>query len=286
MLTCDAFGVSAPDLEARSGRRPMYHFLSGYTAKVAGTEKGRHRAGSNFLDLLRPSLPARAHASEYGNLLRETHRQASRRLLAGEHRLDRRGARASAAACRSASQRAACSRPPLDGFAEQGRLPHRPLFRSGRADLGSRASEPHILNPVKTWASKAEFAATAKHLVENVCEELRHLREACRRQGPRCGPRLRRSPPNKFRRSSIELKKRRLTGPPFFLSALRLRSIEPQGVGQELAAEDAFPTAASPSCDMTGPSLNIGQGAVARGPEHEIEGSRVEEEGAESRLPA
>ena len=26
--------------------------------------------------------------------------------------------------------------------------------------------EPHILNPVKTWASKAEFAATAKHLVE------------------------------------------------------------------------------------------------------------------------
>jgi phosphoenolpyruvate carboxykinase (ATP) len=26
--------------------------------------------------------------------------------------------------------------------------------------------EPHILNPVKTWASKSEFAATAKHLVE------------------------------------------------------------------------------------------------------------------------
>jgi phosphoenolpyruvate carboxykinase (ATP) len=26
--------------------------------------------------------------------------------------------------------------------------------------------EPHILEPVKTWASKAEFAATAKHLVD------------------------------------------------------------------------------------------------------------------------
>ena len=26
--------------------------------------------------------------------------------------------------------------------------------------------EPHILEPVKTWPSKAEFAATAKHLVE------------------------------------------------------------------------------------------------------------------------
>jgi phosphoenolpyruvate carboxykinase (ATP) len=26
--------------------------------------------------------------------------------------------------------------------------------------------EPHILNPVKTWTSKSEFAATAKHLVD------------------------------------------------------------------------------------------------------------------------
>jgi phosphoenolpyruvate carboxykinase (ATP) len=26
--------------------------------------------------------------------------------------------------------------------------------------------EPHILEPVKTWTSKSEFAKTAKHLVE------------------------------------------------------------------------------------------------------------------------
>ena len=69
MLTADAFGVMPP-IAKLSPAQAMYHFLSGYTAKVAGTEKGVTEPEATFSTCFgAPFLPR--HPSIYGNLLRK-----------------------------------------------------------------------------------------------------------------------------------------------------------------------------------------------------------------------
>ena len=69
MLTADAFGV-LPPLARLTPEQAMYHFLSGYTAKVAGTEKGVTEPEATFSTCFgAPFMPR--HPSVYGNLLRD-----------------------------------------------------------------------------------------------------------------------------------------------------------------------------------------------------------------------
>ncbi|NND50048.1 MAG: phosphoenolpyruvate carboxykinase (ATP), partial [Rhizobiales bacterium] len=69
MLTCDAFGVMPP-IARLTPSQAMYHFLSGYTAKVAGTEKGVVDPQATFSTCFgAPFLPR--HPKVYGDLLRD-----------------------------------------------------------------------------------------------------------------------------------------------------------------------------------------------------------------------
>ena len=69
MLTADAFGV-LPPIAKLTPSQAMYHFLSGFTAKVGGTEKGMGNEPQPTFSTCfgAPFMPR--HPSVYGNLLR------------------------------------------------------------------------------------------------------------------------------------------------------------------------------------------------------------------------
>ena len=161
MLTCDAFGV-LPPIAKLDPSQAMYHFLSGYTAKVAGTEKGVTEPEATFSTCFgHPFLPL--HPSIYGNLLME---------LIAKHSVDcwlvntgwtggkeGVGRRMPIRVTRRLLTAA------LDGSLNKARFRTDPYFGLA-VPTSVPGVEPHILNPVKTWASKSDFAATAKHLIE------------------------------------------------------------------------------------------------------------------------
>ncbi len=190
MLAADAFGVMPP-IAKLTPAQAMYHFLSGYTAKVAGTERGLGNEpqpefstcfGSPFL----PRDP-----SVYGNLLRDLIARhdvdcwlVNTGWTGGKYGTGRRMpikvTRALLTAALNGSLRNADFRTDkYFGFAVPTSLP---------------GVEPHILDPIKTWADKARVRQDRAFAGRHVPEELCQVRSAgrCRRPRRRAGSEARR----------------------------------------------------------------------------------------------
>src|ERR1700726_299938 len=160
MLTADAFGVMPP-IAKLTPAEAMYHFISGYTAKVAGTEKGVVDPQATFSTCFAaPFLPR--HPSEYGSLLRE---------LIAAHGVDcwlvntgwtggkyGVGRRMPIKVTRTLLAAA------LDGSLADVEMRIDPHFRF-RVPTSVPGVEPHLLYPFKTWRDKSEFDAMARKLV-------------------------------------------------------------------------------------------------------------------------
>ena len=90
-LTADAFGV-LPPISRLTRDQAMYHFISGYTAKLAGTEVGVKEPSATFsLCFGAPFMPR--HPAVYAQMLGEKLDRYDVPGLAGQHRLDRRPVR-------------------------------------------------------------------------------------------------------------------------------------------------------------------------------------------------
>jgi phosphoenolpyruvate carboxykinase (ATP) len=159
-LTADAYGVMPP-IAKLSADQAMYHFLSGYTAKVAGTEKGLVGVQPEFSTCFgAPFLPR--HPSVYADLLRD---------YINKHKVDcwlvnsgwtggkyGEGSRMPIKATRTLLSAA------LDGSLKNAD------FRTDRYfGFAVPTSVPNVdaklLDPIKTWKDNSEFDKTARDLV-------------------------------------------------------------------------------------------------------------------------
>jgi len=158
-LTCDAFGV-LPPVSALSPAHAMYHFISGYTAKVAGTEMGVTKPQATFSPCFGgPFLVW--HPSKYAELLAEKMRKHKARVwlvntgwAGGGYgtgkRISLKNTRAIIDAIHSgALAKAKTARDPVFGFDIVVECPGVPA---------------EILQPRETWADKSAYDATAKKL--------------------------------------------------------------------------------------------------------------------------
>ena len=167
MLTADAFGV-LPPIARLTPDQAMYHFLSGYTAKVAGTEIGVTEPQATFSTCFgAPFMPR--HPSVYGNLLKERIAKGRCAVLAAQHRLDRRQVRRGQRGCRS-RRRARCSTLRLRASSTRSNIRKDPNFGFevpvSVPALAEAGIDQTILDPRTTWADKSEYDATAEKLVQ------------------------------------------------------------------------------------------------------------------------
>jgi len=160
MLTADAFGV-LPPIAKMTASQAMYHFLSGYTAKVAGTEKGVSGVQATFSTCFgAPFMPR--HPSVYGNLLREKIEQhestcwlVNTGWTGGAYGV---GSRMPIKATRALLTAA------LDGSLESTTMRRDPHFGL-LVPVSCPGVEDGLLDPRSTWADPADYDAQAAKLV-------------------------------------------------------------------------------------------------------------------------
>jgi phosphoenolpyruvate carboxykinase (ATP) len=183
MLTADAFGV-LPPIARLTPDQAMYHFLSGYTAKVAGTEIGVTEPEATFSTCFgAPFMPR--HPSVYGNLLKERIAKGSVQcwLLntgwsGGKYGV---GKRMPIKATRALLNAA------LDGSLNNAEFRKDPNFGFD-VPVAVEGVDAAILDPRSTWADKDAYDAMAQKLVQlfvdNFAQFEAHVDEGVRNAAP------------------------------------------------------------------------------------------------------
>ncbi len=161
MLTADAFGV-LPPIARLTPAQAMYHFLSGYTARVAGTEAGMGAEPEATFSACfgAPFLPRRPDV--YGRMLAELiAREGAECWLVNTGWT---GGPYGVGSRMSIQHTRALVRAALDGSLAQQEF-HREPFFGLTIPAGAPGVPADVLDPRKRWADKAAYDRTARGLV-------------------------------------------------------------------------------------------------------------------------
>jgi phosphoenolpyruvate carboxykinase (ATP) len=174
MLTADAFGV-LPPISKLSPEQAMYHFLSGYTAKVAGTERGMTSgAEATFSTCFgAPFLPR--HPTVYAKLLGE--RIAKHKANCWLVNTGWSGGGYGVGSRMKIAHTRAMVRAALDGkLASVGTAPD-PNF--GLAIPEACPDVPNeVLKPRNTWSDKGAYDNTARDLAQRFEKNFKQFEDA------------------------------------------------------------------------------------------------------------
>lgn len=183
MLTADAYGV-LPPIAQLTPDQAMYHFLSGYTARVAGTEIGVTEPTATFSTCFgAPFMPR--HPSVYGNLLKQ--RIASGGVQCWLVNTGWTGGAYGTGSRMPIKVTRALLNAALDGSLAQGDFRLDPNF-GFRVPVAAPGVDSAILDPRSTWADQAAYDATAQKLVrqfiDNFAQFADHVDEGVRQSAP------------------------------------------------------------------------------------------------------
>ena len=173
-LTCDAFGVMPP-ISKLSPDQALYHFISGYTAKVAGTEKGVKEPTSTFSTCFGgPFMPL--HPSVYAELLKKKIQKhkvncwlVNTGWIGGPYGV---GSRISIKYTRALLNAA------LDGKLAKAKFVTDPVF-GFQIPTACAGVPANILNPQKTWKDKKAYMEKYQYLAKAFVENFKKYEAGC-----------------------------------------------------------------------------------------------------------
>ena len=184
-LTCDAFGV-LPPISKLNRSQAMYHFISGYTAKVAGTEEGVTEPEATFSNCFgAPFLPL--HPTQYAEMLGE---------LMEKHNVNvwlvntgwTSGAYGTGYRIKLPHTRA------MIAAALDGTLDNVAYHTHETFGLSMPVSCPNlpneILDPRNTWADKAAYDSKANHLAQLFISNFKKFEEVASNEILEASPRV------------------------------------------------------------------------------------------------